>query len=390
MNINEKFYILDGYRGFLAIDVVLNHFSKFNNGSDFDIFYATGYYIGVNGFFILSAFLLTYRLMVDMQRASSLGIRLIRIIQYAVRRFFRIYLVFAIFLTLVCHGPDALKDLLRGSLNSWHYKSGLLLGFAGFNFLWTIAVEIKYYFIIPMICLMINQSGKYWTVLWTLLAISVVLIESFNLFQLNPGDYNIQHGHKLITRFTIFLTGSLCGIFYFHMGQKFPKMPYALKYTFGKLLTVLFVVQFFIFSKYINLKLNDDGYTYMSSAYQAIIIILLLLFVETSHPIAGLLNSHYFRKCGQYSFGIYLLHCMALHITKNKLPKLIPIAYHVYFFRFAFQQVFVSLVLTYFFAFLWFYGLEKPIMKTAYWICTKIDSLTFFQTQKISDRVNNA
>jgi peptidoglycan/LPS O-acetylase OafA/YrhL len=52
----HKLEFLDGYRGFLCITVIANHLF----GDLYTVFGGTGYRLGVFGFFILSAFLLTY------------------------------------------------------------------------------------------------------------------------------------------------------------------------------------------------------------------------------------------------------------------------------------------------------------------------------------------
>ena len=54
------FEFLDGFRGVLALWVLVHHLGLQGDLKYFDL---TGYYIGVVGFFILSSFLLTYRLL---------------------------------------------------------------------------------------------------------------------------------------------------------------------------------------------------------------------------------------------------------------------------------------------------------------------------------------
>jgi peptidoglycan/LPS O-acetylase OafA/YrhL len=89
--------LLDGYRGFLANVVVLHHMAQLINRGDIGLFRELGYFVGVSGFFVLSSFLLTTRLIIDFSNAQSLVIYVIRVVQYLIRRFFRIYLVFIAF-----------------------------------------------------------------------------------------------------------------------------------------------------------------------------------------------------------------------------------------------------------------------------------------------------
>ncbi len=59
--IQEKIDFLDGFRGTLAIWVLMMHSTSILNINKY--FHGTGAYIGVPCFFILSSFLLTYRLL---------------------------------------------------------------------------------------------------------------------------------------------------------------------------------------------------------------------------------------------------------------------------------------------------------------------------------------
>jgi peptidoglycan/LPS O-acetylase OafA/YrhL len=131
----SKLEFLDGYRGFLANIVLINHIINHTESvqkqvGDYSIFKKTGAYIGVPGFFVLSAFLLTYRLMVDFDAASTRNRAILKTLQYAIRRFFRIYLVFIVFWTLCHYGPS----VVRGWNNEFTpYLNGFLLLSVGFN-----------------------------------------------------------------------------------------------------------------------------------------------------------------------------------------------------------------------------------------------------------------
>ena len=133
----SKLECLDGYRGFLANIVLINHIINHTESvqklvGDFSIFRKTGAYIGVPGFFVLSSFLLTYRLMVDFDAALSRNRAILKVIQYAIRRFFRIYLVFIVFWTLCHYGPR----VIRGWNTDFQpYINGFILGSVGFNHL---------------------------------------------------------------------------------------------------------------------------------------------------------------------------------------------------------------------------------------------------------------
>ena len=145
----KRFDFLDGYRGLMAWSVVLEHFVGFNNlVGDYEIVHRFGVFTGVTGFFILSSFLLTYRLLTELQNAKSIKEVFLIIAKYFIRRFFRVYAVFFIFSFANQYILENLKCPNRAKFNSVYDL--VTLGNTGSNHLWTIPIEIKYYFLIDI------------------------------------------------------------------------------------------------------------------------------------------------------------------------------------------------------------------------------------------------
>ena len=82
------------------------------------------------GFFVLSSFLLTYRLLVDFNRASDYKALLLITLKYAIRRFLRIYVAFFLFATLLQVTPKEVGGCITSDncqdqasfprFSSWH------------------------------------------------------------------------------------------------------------------------------------------------------------------------------------------------------------------------------------------------------------------------------
>ena len=137
----KNFDFLDSYRGLAAIVVIFGHM--------FYYFLKQQIFTGLTGillFFQLSAFLLTYRLIIQYDAAGLNGTRIAQVtINYFLMRFFRIYVTFCIFCMLytLClysfYGEsvssimlDAAKlNRVRISRDGHRYAH-----------LWTIAVEV--------------------------------------------------------------------------------------------------------------------------------------------------------------------------------------------------------------------------------------------------------
>lgn len=99
----NRFDHLDGYRGFLAILVVCQHSaSQLHFPGDYHIFDSIGNFVGVSGFFALSSFLLTFRLLKDFAKsANSFLDSLVVVFKYATKRFFRIYIAFVLYVSML-------------------------------------------------------------------------------------------------------------------------------------------------------------------------------------------------------------------------------------------------------------------------------------------------
>ena len=92
----KTFDFLDSFRGLAAMSVVMEH-TGYSSG------YAImgGCYFGVPAFFLLSAFLLTYRLLIQYEHANNNVRQLVQTtFNYFVTRFFRIYATFCLCLPI--------------------------------------------------------------------------------------------------------------------------------------------------------------------------------------------------------------------------------------------------------------------------------------------------
>lgn len=175
----------------------------------------------VNGFFILSSFLLTYRLLNDFSRSMPFSIKHLTLttLKFLIRRFFRVYMPFFVLSTAVTMSPKYLGG-------GWPYKPWwemITLKNVGFNQLWTIPPEIKYYFLIPIMCMpsALPKFNKSCLIMIAIL-ISINLINMrINLFDVkyDPNNNaflwsNNDENFKFCLQY--FLNGSLMafGLFY--------------------------------------------------------------------------------------------------------------------------------------------------------------------------------
>lgn len=168
----------------------------------------------MSGFFLLSGFLLTYRLIKELHKPNSNSI--IVILKYAIRRFFRIYAVVVIFTFMAINVNKYLKTSQYSQIRG--VKETMLLQFNGLNILWSIPSEIRYYFVIPIISL-IFSSIKRLQLYFFLAAVAWTIYDQFFNFFGITWDGGISSGSRLNyllePHFFVFFSGSVLAMGYF-------------------------------------------------------------------------------------------------------------------------------------------------------------------------------
>lgn len=206
---------LDGLRGMAALIVFLSHTS--NHGQHFlPHFNFTG--IGKSGvwlFFVLSAFLLTYPFLERGRGAFSKAF----LLNYALRRFMRIYplylcyLLVALFTSLLLprllhlHGPFGIPFALTptGFMQQASFQQG-------FGVTWSILAEFRYYFVLPLVACLFVILLRY-RLLPCLGAMAVLIGASEYLW---PQSAAFNNDPGLGQYLPIFLMGSTLALLHYY------------------------------------------------------------------------------------------------------------------------------------------------------------------------------
>ncbi|CAF0927553.1 unnamed protein product [Brachionus calyciflorus] len=351
--VTDRFDFLDGYRGFCALTVTIHHvIPVYGDPGDFKWFQMTGYFIGVLGFFVLSSFLLTYRMIKDFNKSKNFNEILEIIFKYFIRRLFRIYIPFFIFVTLIKIGPNSIKGFYT-NFNSWYEL--ITLEPVGKNHLWTIPIEIKYYFIIPLICLLFHYSKKFWF-LFLITSVCLTYYSYGSFLRYKRNDVDIFTSNKLWPRFSVFYSGSVVALLYFKYEEWTSEWKNVFKHKIVRL--VLCLVCYFMawygithFSPYYIGDLNlfrDANHPGIKFS-----ILLFCMLIGAPNDFTRVFGQNFLlKKIGKFSFGVYLWHPMAITlILRNyKFERRIS----------AFSCV---LMLTQLCAVLFYFLVENPMMK---------------------------
>ena len=166
---------------------------------------------------MLSAFLLTYRLLKDFTKANRDPKQyLLYILNYIIRRFIRIYIYYILFYAAAKYGPDWV-----GGLGSYRFGEKMtdimLLRSTGPNHLWTIPAEIKYYIFIPIYCMVACLLGRFSLLLSIFSLLLTILDQYYNIFHLSTNDTGVHtvNTFNLKSHFAVFFLGSQVALSYY-------------------------------------------------------------------------------------------------------------------------------------------------------------------------------
>ncbi len=206
----SKFQHLDSLRGLLCLNVVLIHAGQMLPVQSILLkkYFEKTLVFAVPGFFLLSAFLLTYRLLLELFNYKLAEFKPIfkLLAKYAIRRFFRIYpllFIFIVFIKCLIFASPQDAAFYVGINRTSLLKLALIDQTMGGSHLWTIPVEINYYFIIPVICLIMCPCSKRAFLALTLGAGSFL---SWNFYK---AHYN-QRWKFILAKFYLFFSNFFC------------------------------------------------------------------------------------------------------------------------------------------------------------------------------------
>ena len=312
----SKFQIdaLDGLRGLAALIVVFSHTS--NRG----MFFLPGLnlrntgQVGVFLFFILSAYLLTRPMLARPSKSFSRP----NLLSYGWRRVLRIFPLYIVFLGVAFLATaypiviDGKQTYLPFRLDWTGLMEHLLLQ-RGQSVAWSIPVEFKYYFVLPIIAFLIVKLAdtKFFR---SALLLSVIFLFACAIRTLTGEGFVRIH---TIYYIEAFLFGTLAAVFKngydlgeFRSASKL--IPFlALIGGAGLVVTMPSVL-----SLIIGQEIQPDFYkarVFMSGLFW--LPILLLLICEGGTLFERMMASPAMRFLGKISFSLYLVHISVLNLV---------------------------------------------------------------------------
>ncbi|KUF77899.1 Acyltransferase family [Phytophthora nicotianae] len=330
-----KVLFLDGVRGLAAILVVAQHSKEYLQGFNLGA-------VAVDAFFVLSSFLLTWLFMKKSMKllAQEAGIRswIFALVDYFSKRFFRVYPLFAITAIGISFMSAEAQRRYFLFLNPGDFDLYQVLTFE-FNHrqfvLWTLPLEISYYFVIPVFVLAILGMRRFW---W-------VAVVPLTVWVVHQGVYEYRTSHTpLEPHIPTFLAGSLAAVVFVKLDVWIKSTGFKFRWwhtlmlrtveglTIAVLLSVCFKGLFFDWVEP-NPVPTAKGFPFVSALLTTIFVI------EMIRPscVSTMFEWNVLRYWGKISFSVYLLHSFVIwNPTISAQPK---------YFNRLFARIFLLLLL---------------------------------------------
>lgn len=319
---DKKFQLdsLDGLRGFAVLIVFLSHTS---NAGMYLVPFANFAGIGKSGvflFFVLSSFLLTLPFITKGVDATSKNF----LMNYSFRRFIRIYPLYFLYLLF-----GLMTSLVLWKLVGWDKPVGFpfvlslkdffehLLLIQGKGVTWSILVEFRYYFILPILALTYSVVLKNKLFPSVIVTMSLIIISQL----IWPQSESIVNDPRLGPYLPIFFMGSLLAVIFHRWREN--KMSENKNIVLaveilGILAAIILIFMIPSVSAYILGK--EIAFNYYHKHF--ILYGLLWSFVVFS-CVAGLgalrkfFETPFLRYLGFISFSVYLLHAIVIEVVKR-------------------------------------------------------------------------
>lgn len=367
---------LDGLRGLAALAVFGVHYNQVIDVDvqvgpvDLYVLMSNGEY-GVALFFILSGFLLSQ----PFWKSILNGLRWPDTRTYIIRRLARIVPAYfgALTLLIILSGmwriPAAYTDI------ALHYS--FLFNLAEFSIFsinapfWTLAVEMQFYILLPLIFAAIARIDKAWhiTFIVALCVLAYAIHYGLNNYVTEMIDWPFAtwllwirpHGavltHSLLAHLPHFLLGVIGAYLFLILKTKASVKDNRLAkfsdWVFGCTLIVVLVLLATPLSHWIQIPYGRYGLPLVT-----LLLVAMIVSVPSSHFACRILESFPLRGFGTISYGIYIYHLPCLTLVDHTMAKQqMDAASHWFLYGS------LSLAVTILAASLSFLLIERPVLK---------------------------
>ena len=309
---------LDGLRGFAVLIVILSHTSNsgmfFLPSLNFGGIGKSGVYL----FFLLSSFLLAMPLIRKGAAIFSFHV----MYNYWQRRFFRIYPLYTLYLLIGLLSTWFFAEILDKhgvgvpfELDMEHFINHITLQ-EGKGVTWSIAVEFKFYFLLPIIAYIIYVIRSRFG-LWASLTLFVILLWLSQ--EISPQSESTVNDARLLPYMPIFLAGMFLSLVQLEINKKGKygeSIVVGCKYLGYAGVVGIFAMTPLVFSMF-GSNVAGNHFHKQFIMYSILWSFVILSAVNSRGVIKSFFELPLLRFYGAISFGIYLFHPVFIGIIRS-------------------------------------------------------------------------
>lgn len=370
---NKKIYFpnLDVLRSIAALMVLLSHILSeylsiyFPNAlwytNPVAQFFLRNGGFGVQIFFALSGFLITYLLLSEMKDTGTINLR-----HFLIRRVLRIwpvYFLVVFFVFIVYGGVKSVLgmtspihesflmslfflsnyDLIGILSDSTKYANGML------SLTWSVSVEEQFYLIWPLLFVLVTLKRVQFAI------ISVIVIGILFMFSWHD-DMDLVY-HHTISNFVFLGTGALVAYLHIFNNRNLEFFMIFSKKLWLLIIFILLIILIFSNSYLITYSYGSVIYFVIKAIF--LFFLLLLLTANVQRPFE-LSNITFLKNMAIYTYGLYMYHRIAGFILETSFYKILKFDNSMLID--GILMVF-QFCLTFIMAYLSYQYMEKPLLK---------------------------
>jgi len=356
---------LDGLRFFCFISVFFFH--SFATSYDFikqdsqywfvKTFLFSNGNLGVNFFFVLSGFLITYLLATEKRKYNKIDIP-----KFYARRILRIwplfffcvffgFYVFPFLKTLNGEAPNESANILYylTFLNNFDFIKKGLPDASMLGVLWSVAVEEQFYFVWPL--LLSVTPARYWRLL-----LGVIILVSF-IFRLFNAEDPIVLEHHTLSCISDMTIGGLAAVLITE-NRSFKKYISEVSKYFW-ICVYIITVCVFLWRKEL-FSWNDVTRSLDRLIISALFALIILEQCFAKRALYQMSDYKFFSKLGTYTYGLYCLHFFGILLVAKLLARL---GWNNTVYKVLFLEGTLSLFITILLAFFSYRYFETPFLR---------------------------
>lgn len=310
--------------------------------------------LGVNFFFVLSGFLITYLLVIE---EGSRG--RINLINFYMRRVLRIW---PLYFASVCFGFVVFPylKLFFGQIPSETADVTLFLTFlSNFNnifnglpdasilgVLWSVSIEEQFYIFWPLLLIIFKKSRIF------IISILIVVNISFRYMYSEDLGFVTQHSLGVLANLAV---GCACGLLV-NSSNSFRNFFQQTSLLQNGLLYMILIILIFLRS---NLLVFHSYVAIDNFIFSLLFAWVILEQLYSKNSILKFGSISYLQNNGKYTYGLYCLHFLGI-LTATTLTKLLNVNDSI--FSVLFLETFMALIISHFLAVLSYRFFEKPFL----------------------------